>query len=144
MLEFFIVVVKSMEMIENTCKSMRKNERIIRLDEPNSNYNVTLNEALNGVGRFYLHTKSNVLNINSFSSEDVNIFAINKNILRVTGLNSNKSSIKIFNLLGKKLLDSSFSSAGVSEIDLPNLKTGVYIVKLASEKGKLNKKIVLN
>ena len=35
------------------------------------------------------------------------------------------------------------TSGGSIDIKLPNLNTGVYIVQLSSEKGKLNKKIVL-
>ena len=40
-------------------------------------------------------------------------------------------------------MNSSFNTTGVKELTLPNVATGVYIVQLETEAGKLNKKIVL-
>ena len=51
--------------------------------------------------------------------------------------------MKLFNILGKQVLSSAFTSNGVKDIYLPNLATGVYIVQLETEAGNLNKKIVL-
>lgn len=121
----------------------RELNTITRLDEVNSNYKITLNNALNGTGRFYLHTASSALSINDITLEGVNVFALNRNTLRINGINSDKASVKLFNILGKNVLSSSFSSKGVSEVNLPNLSSGVYIVQLITEKGKTSKKIVL-
>ncbi|PQJ79711.1 lamin tail domain-containing protein [Polaribacter porphyrae] len=115
-----------------------------RLDETNSNYKVTLTEKSDGIGRFYLHTKSSVLNTDNLSLEDnISIYKINSSTLRVTGLSEGKASLKLFNILGKQVLNTSFTSKGIKDIDLPNLATGVYIVQLETETGKLNKKITL-
>jgi hypothetical protein len=46
-------------------------------------------------------------------------------------------------MLGKQVLNSDFTSNGVSDIALPKLATGIYIVHLATENGTLNKKITL-
>ena len=121
----------------------RELNTITRLDEANSNYKITLNNALNGTGRFYLHTTSSALSVNDITLEGVNVFALNRNTLRINGVNSDKASLKLFNILGKNVLSQSFSSKGVSEVNLPNLSTGVYIVQLSTEKGKTSKKIVL-
>ena len=40
-------------------------------------------------------------------------------------------------------MDTSFQANGVKEISLSNLAAGVYIVKVQTETGKINKKIVL-
>ena len=56
---------------------------------------------------------------------------------------SGSSNLKVFNILGKQVLQSTFTSTGVKEVSLPKLATGVYLVQLETEAGKLNKKIVL-
>jgi hypothetical protein len=121
----------------------RENNTVTRLDEANSNYKVTLNTALNGTGRFFLHTRSAALSTDDVALTGVGIYTVNKNTLRVNGINSDKASIKIYNILGKKVVDNSFSSKGVTDFSLPNLSTGIYIVQLATENGNISKKIVL-
>jgi hypothetical protein len=61
----------------------------------------------------------------------------------LVGLQQGDIKIKLFNILGKQVLNSSFKTNGVKDISLPNLATGVYIVHLETEAGILNKKIVL-
>jgi hypothetical protein len=122
----------------------RENNTMTRLDEVNSNYTVTLNNALDGVGRFYLYTKSSsVLSVDSFNLDNISIYTTNKYTIRIVGLSQGKSSIKLFNILGKQVLNSSFVSNGVYDVNLPKLTTGVYIVQLKNENGTLNKKIIL-
>ena len=122
----------------------RENNTIIRLDEANSNYKITLNSSLDGVGRFYLHTNSSsVLSTESLSLNAISLYTVDKSKLRIIGLSQGKSSIKVFNILGKQVVNSSFTSNGMQDINLPNLKSGVYIVQLKTEEGTLNKKIVL-
>jgi hypothetical protein len=122
----------------------RENNTMTRLDEVNSNYTVTLNNALDGVGRFYLHTKSSsVLSADSFNLDNISIYTPNRYTLRIVGLSQGKSSIKLFNIFGKQVLNSSFISNGVYDVNLLKLTTGVYIVQLKNENGTLNKKIIL-
>ncbi|NVJ89211.1 MAG: lamin tail domain-containing protein [Flavobacteriaceae bacterium] len=109
---------------------------ITRLDEANSEYKVTLSENLDGVGRFYLHTKSSaVLSTDDLALQGVQIFASTHRTLEVTGVNSTKASLKLYNLLGKQVMQTSFSSTGKSTLNVPNLSTGVYIVQLSTDKG---------
>lgn len=51
--------------------------RFIRLDEATTTYSITTSIALNGFGRFYLHTSTILLGENSFSGNDV--FSNNSN-----------------------------------------------------------------
>ncbi|WP_298882161.1 Ig-like domain-containing protein [uncultured Polaribacter sp.] len=115
-----------------------------QLDEVNSTYNITLSNTENGIGRFYIHTRSSALSIDSnLLFENVSIYKTDNTTLRIAGLQSENASIKLFNILGKQVFNKSFSSKGVSEITLPKLVKGVYIIQLQSETGKLNKKIIL-
>ena len=122
----------------------RETNTITRLDEANTSYKVTLNDALNGTGRFFLHTKaSGVLSTDDVVLQNTSVYATSNNTLRVVGLPSGNANLKIFNILGKQVMQTSFSSTGVKEISLPKLSTGMYIIQLETATGKLNKKIVL-
>lgn len=114
-----------------------------RLDEVNSNYKITLTEKTEGIGRFYLHTKSNILSINDIDFNNVSIYKTDNSNLRIIGLNQGIACIKLFNIQGKQVLKSSFTSNGIYDISIPNLPSGIYIVQLETEKGSLNKKISL-
>lgn len=115
-----------------------------RLDEVNSSYKVTSDSAFDGIGRFYLHTKSSVLSVDDINMQNISMYTTNKTNLRIVGLSEAKSYVKIFNILGKQVLHTSFNSkSGVQNISLPNLSSGIYIVQLETETGTLNKKITL-
>jgi hypothetical protein len=115
-----------------------------RLDQANATYKVTLNDALNGIGRFYVHTKaSGVLSTTDVTLQNVSVYTTDKTILRVVGLSQGKASVKLYNMLGKQVFATSFNSVGVKDMNLPTLATGMYIVQLETAAGKLNKKIVL-
>ncbi|UAM98463.1 T9SS type A sorting domain-containing protein [Polaribacter litorisediminis] len=112
------------------------------LDEATSTYKLTLAESLNGIGRFYLHTKANnTLNITDTNSEDISMYKTNNSNLRIIGLTPGTSNIKLFNMLGKELMNLDFISKRVQDISLPNLETGIYIIQIETASGKLNKKI---
>ena len=114
-----------------------------RLDETNSEYKVTLNNDLNGIGRFYVHTSSQVLNTPNFDLNSVSIYKTSKTNVRVTGLQSGNTTMNLYNILGKKVHSNSFIAKSVNDINLPVLNTGVYIVQLTTEQGKINKKIII-
>ncbi len=88
----------------------RSNNTFTRLDEANATYKVTLTEALDGVGRFYLHTTQSALSIDNVALTGVSIFKANATTLRVTGLQQGKASISLFNVLGKQVMSTSFEA----------------------------------
>ena len=114
-----------------------------RLDEANANYKVTLADASNGTGRFYMHTASKALSTDSEILTSVSIYKTNNSNLRVAGLQNGNASVKIFNILGKQVLQQSFTANGPKDISLPTLVSGIYIVQLQNEAGSLSKKIIL-
>ena len=123
----------------------RQNGTFTRLDEPNSEYRITLKKAANGIGRFYLHTKtSSVLKTDSELLNSVKIYKTNDNSLQILGLNEGNTVVSLFNMLGKKVLQTSFEASTSNTISLPSLSTGVYMVKLQTLKGKTTKKIIID
>jgi hypothetical protein len=115
-----------------------------RLDEANSTYTITTTEALNGIGRFYLHTSRSSLTITDIALENISIYKADARTLRIVGLqNNSKNNVTLFDLTGKQVLNTSFKSNGVKDIAVPKLATGVYIVKLKTDTGMFSKKIML-
>jgi hypothetical protein len=109
----------------------------------NTEYIVTLNTSLDGIGRFYLHTSSSALSINENITENISIYKTSDTNLRMAGLTQGNTNIKLYNILGKQVLNQTFKTNGVSDITLPKLTSGVYIIQLETENGKLNKKIII-
>jgi hypothetical protein len=116
-----------------------------RLDEANSTYKITTTEALNGIGRFYLHTSRSSLSVNEVVGlENVSIYKTDARTLRITGLqNNSNTNVTLFNLTGKQVFNTSFKSNGVKDIAVPKLATGVYVVKLKTDTGMFSEKIIL-
>ena len=63
--------------------------------------------------------------------------------LKITGLQKGETTMSLFNLLGKQIMTTSFDGANVNNISLPRLAAGIYVVKLQTKTGELNKKIIL-
>ena len=121
----------------------RVNNTVTRLDEANATYKVTLTEALDGVGRFYVHTTQGALSVNNETLTGVSIFKTNASTLRVTGLQQGKASLSLFNVLGKQVMNTFFEVTGSKDISLPKLARGIYFVKVKTATGALSKKIIL-
>jgi len=113
------------------------------LNNTNTTYQVTINENLNGIGRFYIHTTAQTLTNNEFSLQGIHLYQSNDKVLKITGLHQKNNSIKLFTILGQKVFEKHFSSDGVSTILLPEISAGVYVVRLKTAIGTLHKKIVI-
>ena len=115
-----------------------------RLDEANSEYKITLANAIDGVGRFYLYTTQSSLSVDdTIKLSGVSIFKTDVYKLRIAGLPNGKASISLFNILGKQVMTNNFDANGTKDISLPKLETGVYFAKVQTASGKISKKIIL-
>jgi hypothetical protein len=114
------------------------------LSEAGSEYTFTTTSLLNGIGRFYLHTSSSILSIDSNSLNSIHVFNTNKNTIQIRGLSQSETTIQLFNILGKQVVHYSFKTTnGIKEVTLPKLSSGIYILQLENENGKLSKKIII-
>ena len=121
----------------------KQTDTFTRLDEANSNYKITLTEDLDGIGRFYLHTTSSVLNTDKVAmNNNISIYTSSKD-LHIIGIQDGITKVSLYNILGKQILHTSFKGNGVNTIPLPNFNSGVYIVQLETETRIVNKKIIL-
>jgi aryl-phospho-beta-D-glucosidase BglC (GH1 family) len=116
---------------------------VTRLDEANSEYVVFI-ESGNTSGRFYLHAKTSsplITDTNNLST--VSMFTTSNSNLRVQGLHEGDGSILIFNILGEEMFKTSFKGNGANDITLPKLASSIYIIKLNTQYGTINKKIII-
>ena len=114
-----------------------------KLSEPNANYKIVLENNINGIGRFYLHTTSSVLNTKEVTLlSGVNIYKAD-HILNIKGLKEGKAILKIYSVLGKEVLQTKFIASTTNQISLPKMASGVYVVQLQTKAGKLDKKIII-
>ena len=123
----------------------KENNTFTRLDQSNSTYKINVDKKLNGTGRFYIHTSAKkVLDVDNLKDlQHINIYTANNATLKIVGLYESKATVKIFSLLGKQVANTSFSSDGNTNITLPKLAKGVYLVSLKTASGTLRKKIIL-
>ncbi|WP_417785532.1 T9SS type A sorting domain-containing protein [Tenacibaculum sp.] len=108
------------------------------------NYTITLNKNSNSIGQFYLHTSSKNLEIPAMvpSLDNISIYNSSNNEITIVGLQA-KANVSVYSVLGKEILNKNITSNGVSNITLPKISTGIYIVKLNSDLGEISKKIIL-
>ena len=83
------------------------------------------------------------LSLESLVLDNVSIYKSSNSTLSINGLIQGKSELKLFNMLGKQVLSSSFTLNGTKDISLPSLSSGIYIVRLETEFGIKSKKIIL-
>lgn len=121
----------------------REKSVFTKLSEVNTNYKIVLENNINGIGRFYLHTTSSVLNTKEVAVlTGVNIYTTN-NVLSITGIKEGNATLKIYSVLGKEVLQTKFVASRKNQFLLPKITSGVYVVQLETKEGKLNKKIII-
>jgi hypothetical protein len=90
------------------------------------------------------NTSEDVLSNESIALNSVRIFKTNLLALKIIGLPQGKTSMVLYNLLGKKIVTTTFIfNENKREVPLPNLTSGIYIAKIQTPKGIINKKIIL-
>jgi len=109
-----------------------------------ANYTVVLNEKQDGSGRFFLHTSQKTLSVNSNILTTASIYKVNNQTLKINGLETSNASIAIYNILGKQILNKNLQTTNSFEVALPNMSTGVYVVKLYTKEGQLSTKIMID
>ena len=121
-----------------------KQDNSFTLLEADSNFSFTPENNLDGIGRFYLHTTSGVLSANDFATNtNISIYTSSNDNLRIAGVQNGTATVRLYNILGKEVLNTSFVGSGVNDIKVNAIPVGIYIVKLTTENGVLNRKIII-
>ena len=121
-----------------------KENNSFSLLDAQSNFMTTLDSDLNGIGRFYLHTTSELLSSDDvLNNNNISMYIPSRQNLRVVGVQNGTANIYIYNILGKEVFNGNFEGAGMNDIQLPNIKDGIYIINLTTDKGTINKKVII-
>ena len=119
-----------------------KNDDSFTLLDSTSVFTTTPDEDLNGIGRFYIHTTATALSDNQVSLTNVSMYVVDSN-LTITGVHTANASVRVYDLVGKEVVNTSFEGTGLNKIELPVLTTGVYVVQLETQTEAVNKKIII-
>ncbi|MDA9316812.1 T9SS type A sorting domain-containing protein [Polaribacter sp.] len=111
--------------------------------ETDEKYTITLSEALNGIGRFYLYTSAQVLLVDAEAMDAISVYTFNKNQLKVVGVHHGAAKVTVYNMLGKQIYTTPFQGNGANEFSLPIVATAVYLIELETANGTLNKKVII-
>ncbi|WP_348738805.1 T9SS type A sorting domain-containing protein, partial [Tenacibaculum sp. 190524A02b] len=114
-----------------------------KLSDKDAIYKVNFKEKIDGVGRFYLHTKSASLDVSEVNEKPVSIYATTTKHVIIEGVNGEDFTVEIFNTLGSKMIERNYKGTGKNSINVAGLSSGTYIVKLVSEKQTETKKIII-
>lgn len=119
----------------------RENGNFVNLLE--TVYKTKNKKTIEGLGRFYIHTKTQVLNLNDVNKlSSVNVFK-EDGFLKIKGLSSN-ASVQLYNSLGRKIFSSYLKGELINTVALPSLSSGLYFVQLQTAKEKISKKILVD
>ncbi len=119
-----------------------KSDDSFTLLDSTSVFTTTPDEDLNGIGRFYIHTTATALSDNQVSLTNVSMYLVDRN-LTITGVHSGDTNVRVYDLLGKEVHNTSFQGTGFNKITLPSLTTGVYVVQLETQMEAISKKIII-
>ncbi|WGH76327.1 T9SS type A sorting domain-containing protein [Tenacibaculum tangerinum] len=108
----------------------------------NASYEMGSDEIVVGVGRFYIHISSKSPTAQVHTLDDVLIFQKDKN-LHIMGLTDTAANVTLFDVLGKKVLQTTFNASNSSAVALPELSSSIYILKVDTKNGTLRKKLLL-
>ncbi len=84
------------------------------------------------------------LSTNNFDLDsNIRIFTNSEGNLRIVGLEKGLVKVRIYNLLVEQIFETTFEGKEFNDIKLPDMKTGIYIIQLKTETGRLNKKLII-
>jgi hypothetical protein len=110
------------------------------VNEGNS-FTFTSKEKINTSDRFYLHTLKSALNVTDVDLSEIKIYTANQKIY-FSGLTQDEHLVKIYNLIGKKIVEKTIQK-NEDYISAKNILKGVYIATIKTEKGTKSKKIII-
>lgn len=119
-----------------------KELKIFKLMSNNqTTYSFISDKNINGSGRFYLHTFSETLNIKENNLAKILLYYKTDKIY-FSGLPPGKNKIKVYDVLGKLLIDEKITLHGF--ISVEKLPKAAYVVNIATEKETLQKKMIFH
>ena len=113
------------------------------LHKNGSSYRIVTETQQEGTGRFYLHTQQITTGMNN-QDEMSEVFVLPRpqyNKLRITGDLKKGATFSVYDIAGRKLGTGKLNPSQINEVDMHNLKSGIYFVEIGSAGKKFIRKI---
>lgn len=109
-----------------------------------TNKTIITQHTTNGIGQYYIHTSSKTLSNGDITQDlqNVSIYQSNSNEITISGVQG-KLKLNLYSVLGKELLSTEITSNGLSNLQIPKLITGIYLLKMSTSEREATKKIIL-
>ena len=108
-----------------------------------SDYIFTPTSNLSGPGRFYVVFSDNALGVNEDSLNNVNIYALERELF-IKGQLAHNTNATLFDMQGRAVLKVSLDTESqMNTIDISGLSNGIYIVQLSDIEYSKSKKVIL-
>ena len=115
------------------------------VDLKEEDYQVNIQNDLQGIGRFYLYTSQEELSIAPEVLSDIGIYSPDNQELIITGLQGNNLvDLNIYNAVGQIVHSYQFKAEQKISLTLPPVPAGVYITELQTDREKHSKKLVIS
>ena len=111
----------------------------------NSDYVFTPNINLSGIGRFYLRFSGGALSISENNFETIQMFTTKSSeSLFINGELNTNTTVEIYDIQGRLFLTSVLDiNSRKNKVDISNLTTGIYIVKLDNGLQQKSQKVII-
>jgi hypothetical protein len=145
----FKVVLFTHTIPDNVNVYLEDNQQGIMTLLNEQDFELTPENTLSEVGRFYLHLTEGTFSIDEeVLTNNLNVFkADDNNFITVEGLavQSDVTDVKLYNILGMEVLSTSLSNnTNTQTISTDGLAAGVYVIKLDSGSHRLIKKLIIH
>ena len=108
-----------------------------------SNYVFTAATVLNGTGRFFLRTGNGTLSTIDQNKNSLQIFTANGN-LQILGQLMGKTDVLLYDVQGRAVSNHILEvNSTRNDIDVSNLNSGIYIVKLSNDLQQKTQKVII-
>ena len=109
----------------------------------NSDYIFTPTTNLNNAGRFFLRFNSNTLSTETTDLDRLQIYTLNQTLF-VNGLLNAATTVTLFDIQGRKVLTTELKSGSTNNtLDVSNMSSGVYIVKLNNTTQQKTQRVII-
>jgi len=112
-----------------------------RLDD-GSVYSVVLGSATQGAGRFYIHTAESIAITPMAPKPDLKVIPMPQSqLIRVLGAIDLPARALIYDMTGRIVNEMTLTGQDLNDIPLVNASTGLYLLKIESDKALVSEKI---
>ena len=107
-------------------------------------YNFTPEKTLAGTGRFFLHFSPKALSLENNLLSGLQIYTSDSKSIIINGKLEGFSEVSMYDIQGRKVMSDTINTTSTTnEINVPSLKTGVYLVKVINSNQSTTKKVFI-